>query len=342
LPIDRRTMASTLPMPSTTGLNVRVYERRVVADGVVAVDLRAVEGYELSRFTAGSHIDVELPVKDANGRFIVRQYSLCNDPAEQDRYVIGVGRDANSRGGSVYLHETLQVGDKLHISTPRNHFQLYEPAGRSVLVAGGIGITPLMAMARRLSALAKPWRLYYCARTPKRAAFLDELRTLPGEVIPVFDGVPGGQPIALDRVVAEAPDDAHLYCCGPTGLMEDFERATSKRPPHTVHVEWFKPRPVSPQAVPQGADGRFELRLAHSGVTLTVLPDQSILDALIEAGVAVQYSCRDGVCGTCETRVLDGIPDHRDSVLLGDEAAATDRIMVCVSRCAGKALTLDL
>ncbi|MDM0050540.1 PDR/VanB family oxidoreductase [Variovorax sp. J22R115] len=322
---------------------MRVQERRVVADGVVAIELRAVDGYELTPFAAGSHIDVELPVRDAHGHFIVRQYSLCNDPAEHDRYVIGVGRDANTRGGSAYLHDNLQVGDVVHISTPRNHFQLYEPAPSSVLVAGGIGVTPMLAMARRLSALGQRWTLYYCARTPERAAFLDELKALPGHVIPVFDGVPGGTPIDLSKVMADAPTDAHLYCCGPTTLMEAFERAAATRDPSTVHVEWFKPRPVVASATAGvKGDGNFVVKLANSGVTLTIPPQKSILDVLIEAGIAVQHSCCDGVCGTCETRVLEGIPDHRDSVLLGEEANATDRIMVCVSRCAGASLTLDL
>jgi ferredoxin-NADP reductase len=328
--------------PSTTGLNVRVHERRVVADGVIAIELRASQGYELSHFTAGSHIDVELTARDAHGHFIVRQYSLCNDPAEHHRYVIAVGRDADTRGGSAYLHDELKVGDIVRISTPRNHFQLYEPAPHSVLVAGGIGITPLLAMARRLSALGRTWTLYLCARTPERAAFLDELEALPGTVIPVFDGVPGGAPIDLKRVIGDAPANAHLYCCGPTTLMEAFEQAAAQREAHTVHVEWFKPRPASTASDVATANGAFELNLAHSGVTLAVPPEKSILDVLIEAGVSVQYSCCDGVCGTCETRVLEGIPDHRDSVLLGDDANATDRIMVCVSRCAGKSLTLAL
>jgi vanillate O-demethylase ferredoxin subunit len=336
-------MAPTISMPTTTGLNVRVHERRMVADGVVAIELRAVDGYELSPFAAGSHIDVELPVRDAHGHFIVRQYSLCNDPVEQHRYVIGVGRDANSRGGSTYLHDHLKVGDIVHISTPRNHFQLYEPAPSSVLVAGGIGITPMLAMARRLSALGQPWTLYYCARTPERAAFLDELQALPGTVIPVFDGVPGGAPIDFAQVMTDAPADAHLYCCGPTTLMEAFERAAATREPSSVHVEWFKPRPVPANSTTGAdADGEFIVKLAHSGVTLTVPAQKSILDVLIEAGVAVQYSCCDGVCGTCETRVLEGVPDHRDSVLLGEDANAPDRIMVCVSRCSGASLTLDL
>ncbi len=337
-------MAPPNSMPTTTGLNVRVQERRVVAEGVLAIELQAVDGYELTPFTAGSHIDVELPVRDANGHFIVRQYSLCNDPAERHRYVIGVGRDANTRGGSAYLHDGLKVGDVIHISTPRNHFQLYEPAKTSVLVAGGIGVTPMLAMARRLSALGQPWTLYYCARTPERAAFLDDLLALPGRVIPVFDGIEGGKPIDFTQVMTAAPVGAHLYCCGPSSLMEAFEHAAAGREPSTIHVEWFKPRAIPESAAAAAdADGEFTVTLANSGVTLTVPPEKSILDVLIDAGVSVPYSCCDGVCGTCETRVLQGTPVHRDSVLLGEDANATDRIMVCVSRCAGgQSLTLDL
>jgi len=335
-------MATAMSMSTTAGLDVVVHDRRVVADGVIALELRAAGGSELPPFTAGSHIDVELPVKDAHGHAIVRQYSLCNDPSERDRYVIGVGRDPNSRGGSVYLHDAVGLGDLLHVSAPRNHFQLHEAAEHSVLIAGGIGITPLLAMARRLSALGRRWRLYYCARTEQRAAFLDELRALPGEVIPVFDGLPGGQPIDLERVMRETPTDAHLFCCGPIGLMEAFERAASNRPAKNVHVEWFKPRPVEPDPMAAEAAGSFEVKLARTGLTLKVPADKSILDVLINADVAVQYSCCDGVCGTCETRVLDGVPDHRDSVLLGEDAGATDRIMLCVSRSASPCLTLDL
>jgi ferredoxin-NADP reductase len=322
-------------------LQVRVARIAAVADGVVALELCPLHGQVLRPFTAGAHIDIELPVRDATGQALVRQYSLCNDPAERDRYVVAVAKDAHSRGGSAWLHECLKEGDELAIGGPRNHFPLVESAAHSVLVAGGIGITPLLAMARRLSALGRPWTLHYAARTPERAAFLPELMALPGTVDPVFDGVPGGQPIDLAAVVAQAPADAHLYCCGPAGLMEAFERAAAARPASHVHVEWFKPRTAGPDA-PAGGDRFFELRLARSAMALQVPPDKSILDVLIEAGIPVQHSCCDGVCGTCETRVLDGVPDHRDSVLFGDDALSTDRIMVCVSRACGPSLTLDL
>jgi len=333
-------MVPPLAMPSTTGLTVRVASIAAAAEGVAAIELRAADGYVLAPFTAGAHIDIELPVRDTEGHCMVRQYSLCNDPSEKDRYVVAVGRDPNSRGGSEWLHDGLAVGDTLRIGTPRNHFQLVENAPHSVLVAGGIGITPLLAMARRLSRLGKRWTLYYCARTPERAAFLSQLRALPGEVIPVFDGVPGGKPIELPKVLAQAPADAHLFCCGPASLMEAFERAAAARPEHQIHVEWFKPR-ATPAASTEG-DRAFEIMLARSGLQLQVPGAKSILDVLVDAGISVPHSCCDGVCGTCETRVIEGIPDHRDSVLFGDEAKTTERIMVCVSRCKGSHLTLDL
>jgi len=325
----------------STELNVKVTARTGEALGVIALELRAAHDCPLPAFDAGAHIDVHLPVRDDQGRFLVRQYSLCNDPAERHRYVIGVGRDPNSRGGSAWLHERLQVGDLLRIGTPRNNFPLDESAAHSVLVAGGIGITPLLAMGRRLSTLGRPWTLYYCARTPERAAFLDELRAMPARVVPVFDGLPGGQPLALGSVIADAPAHAHLYCCGPATLMEAFELAAAGRPRQQVHLEWFKPRAAAADGQAQ-RERPFDITLARGSMTLHVPVGKSILDVLIEAGVAIPHSCCDGVCGTCETRVIDGVPEHRDAVLLGDAADTTDRMMVCVSRSVGPHLTLDL
>jgi len=328
-------------LPGAARLTVRITDVSAKAEGVVALELRPADGGALPPFTAGSHIDVELPVTDRQGQPLVRQYSLCNDPDEVHRYVIGVGRDINSRGGSAWVHDHAKLGDTLRISAPRNHFALVEGAEESVLVAGGIGITPLLAMARRLSALGRRWTLYYCARTPQRAAFLRELEALPGRVVPVFDGIPGGKPIDLTSVVEATSQVAHLYCCGPVSLMVAFQTATSLRPPAHVHVEWFKPRQVVHDP-PPGGDGAFQIMLARTGLKLSVPASKSVLDVLLEAGINVQHSCCDGVCGTCETKVLDGIPEHRDSVLFGEDAKTSTRMMVCVSRCAGTELVLDL
>lgn len=335
-------MPMHLDTASGGSLSVHIASMQHAAEGVLALDLRPLESTVLPPFTAGAHIGVELPIQGDTSNPVIRQYSLCNDPEENHRYVIAVGRDPQSRGGSIWIHEVLQPGDKLRISTPRNHFPLNQSATHSVLVAGGIGVTPLLAMARQLSKLGKAWSFYYCAKSSERAAFLEELQKLPGKVVPVFDGIPGGSPIDLTAVVGSAPAGAHFYCCGPSSLMEAFEKACSHLPDEQVHVEWFKPRSFINSATTSTINSAFEIKLAKTGRSLSVPADQSILDVLIEAGVSVQHSCCDGVCGTCETRVLEGLPDHRDSVLLGDEAKCTDRMMVCVSRSTGPFLTLDL
>ena len=318
---------------------VTVHERRVEAQGVVCLDLRPQSGQAaLPPFSAGAHVDVELPL--GKGPPLLRQYSLCNDPAETHRYVIGVSRDAASRGGSAALCDQIKAGDTLRISAPRNNFALAEQAADSVLIAGGIGITPLLAMARRLSQLGRRWTLYLCARTPERAAFLAEAQRLPGAVIPVFDGLPGAAPLDLAAAVASAPPAAHLYCCGPEPMLRAFEQACAGRDSATVHVEWF--RPPTPAPGQAGEDRLFTVNLQRTGRSLSVPAGTSILDVLLAAGIDVPHSCCDGVCGTCETRVLAGQPDHRDAVLLGEDAKTQGRLMVCVSRCVGDTLTLDL
>jgi tetrachlorobenzoquinone reductase len=324
----------------TPTLTLHVHAKRREAEGVVSLDLRTVDGETLPSFTAGSHVDIHIPHADASGRPLIRQYSLCNDPIERHRYVVGVGRAADSAGGSHYLHDQLREGDRVEVGGPRNLFALEESAPCTVLIAGGIGITPLLAMARRLSALGREWTLYYCVRDPARAAFLAEAQALPGTVVPVFDGMPGISMLDLDKVAAAATPDTHLYCCGPAPLMLSFERATATRRAPTVHIEWFTPRTPDPAAA--GEDGAFEVHLARTGRTLVVPADKSILDVLIEAGVDVGYGCCDGVCGSCEVRVLDGRPLHRDSILTGPDGDARDRMMICVSRCADGSLTLDL
>lgn len=326
------------PSASTSSLRVVVHAKRTEADGVVSLDLRPVAGAPLPPFEAGAHIDLYLPIGIEP---LVRQYSLCNDPAEQHRYVVGVGLDAKSSGGSEWVHAGLSEGQTLQVSAPRNHFALAEDAPRSLLIAGGIGITPVLAMARRLAALSRPWTLYYCVRTPSRAAFLRELMQLGGEVIPVFDGMPGIAPLDVAQLVKQAGNDTHLYCCGPTGLMQAFMDAVATRDSKTVHVEWFA-APAKPEGAAPSCDGEFDVHLARTRRTLRVPADKSILDVLLDVGLDLPHSCRDGVCASCETTVLAGECDHRDLVLMGAEAAANDRMMICVSRCKGESLTLDL
>ncbi|HVL56563.1 MAG TPA: PDR/VanB family oxidoreductase [Burkholderiaceae bacterium] len=313
---------------------VRLKAIRWEAQGINTYELRPLPGQELPPFTAGAHIDVHLP----SG--LIRSYSLCNPQFERHRYVIGVNKDANSRGGSAFMHESLRVGDVLTIAGPRNNFPLAEDARHSVLIAGGIGITPLWCMVQRLQELGRSWELYYCVRNRQCAAFLDDLRGL-GERVHTnlhfnFDQEPGGQLLDLAKVVGAAPPDAHLYCCGPLPMLAAFEQATAGLPSERVHVEYFAAKEAP------DTSGGFTVELAKSKRVIKVAPGKTILDAVLDEGIDVPYSCMEGVCATCETRVLDGIPDHRDLVLSKEEQAANKTMMICCSGAKSERLVLDL
>jgi vanillate O-demethylase ferredoxin subunit len=263
-----------------------------------------------------------------------------NDQSERHRYVIAVNNDAASRGGSKLIHETIRVGDIITIAHPHNNFALQENAGHSVLIAGGIGITPLLSMVRRLEALGRSWELFYTARTRRTAAFLDDLNTLRSGVHPNlhlnFDQEPEARMIDIASIVKAADPDAHLYCCGPVPMLEAFEVAAADRPASQVHVEYFKAREKP------AAEGGFEVKLARSNRTIAVHAGQTILDTLLEAGISANYACAEGVCGTCETRVIEGIPDHRDLFLSKEEQEANKTIMICCSGSKSPTLILDI
>lgn len=316
-------------------MEVLVREISRPAEGIRGLTLVSTTGEALEPFTAGAHIDVSLP----SG--ITRQYSLINDAGE-GCYRVCVNLDANSRGGSAWLHETLAEGDTLTISAPRNNFPLVEDAAMSILIAGGIGITPILAMVRRLAALRRPWRLYHCTRTIARTPFAEELRAIAaqggGEVVHIHDGIPGIRPLDIGAVVAAAPAATHFYCCGPAPLMDAFAAATADVPPANVHVEHF-----SNAHAAASADGpAFDVVCARSGTRVTVPAGMSILQALEVEGLAPLCSCREGICGTCETTVLDGDPDHRDMVLTPEERESNQTMMICVSRARGGELVLDI
>jgi len=314
-------------------LSVQLRAIRYEAENVSSFELTPVEMRELPPFTAGSHIDIHLRAG------LVRSYSLCNSQDERHRYVIGVNRDRNSRGGSRHMHEQLQVGQMLSISVPRNNFALKEDAPHTVLVAGGIGITPMLAMVRRLQALGRSWELYFAARNHSGAGFIDELKALKarspqGRLHLHFDDT-ATKLLDLVKIVADAPPDTHFYCCGPLPMLAAYESATAGLPPGQMHVEYFTAKEAPTTA------GGFKVECAKSGITLQVPEGKTILDALLEAGVDVPYSCMQGVCATCETRVLGGIPDHRDLVLSKEEQAANAVMMVCCSRSKTPTLVLD-
>jgi vanillate O-demethylase ferredoxin subunit len=271
---------------------------------------------------------------------MIRSYSLVNDQCERHRYVVAVNRDPAGRGGSSFVHDNLKVGDIVNVSLPRNNFVLCEEASHSVLIAGGIGITPLLSMIRRLEALERSAELFYAARTRPAAAVLDELDVLGSSgrltLHLDFDDERSGRLFDLAAIVGRAPAQAHLYCCGPVPMLQAFETATADRPADRVHVEYF-------QATETPAiDGGFEVRLVRSNRTIAVESGKTILEALLDAGIAANYACSEGVCGTCETRVIEGTPDHRDQFLSKEEQAANKTIMICCSGAKSRTLVLDI
>jgi ferredoxin-NADP reductase len=316
-------------------LQAFVHTMRHEADGVMGVELRPVGGGgEFPAFDAGAHIDLHL------GNGLIRNYSLVNPPTERGRYVIGVLRDRASRGGSRYVHETLRVGARLDISAPRNNFPLHEDAPYTVLVAGGIGITPILCMARRLQALGKPSELMLFARSRSSAAFVDELHALGVPLTLHFDDEQGGPP-DLRKLLArcEHGSRAHYYACGPAVMLDTFEQVCAGLGYGNAHIERFAPVEVKAAS---DARANYSVELKRSGRVIEIAPGRSLLQTLLDGGVAVEYSCGEGVCGTCETRVLEGMPDHRDSVLSASERAGNRCMMVCVSGCKSERLVLDL
>jgi len=314
---------------------LQVFIRSITAEaaGVLSFELRPVDGATLPAFTAGAHVDLHLP----GG--LVRSYSLLNPQEERHRYLVAIQRDPQGRGGSQAAHE-LRVGQQLEISRPRNNFPLDESAPHSVLVAGGIGITPLWSMAQRLESLGRSWELYYCARTRAQAALLEPIQQLPpaarARVHLHFDHEPGGRVLDLAELLARHPAGTHFYCCGPAGMLQAFQQCTADRPRACVHLEYFS------NAKEAASSGGFSVQLARQGLSLPVPAGQTILQTLLDAGVDVPHSCLDGVCGSCEVRVLAGEPDHRDLVLGPEEQARNDRMMICCSGCRGESLVLDL
>jgi ferredoxin-NADP reductase len=300
-----------------------------VADDVVSISLRADKGSCLPSWHPGAHIDVLL----TNG--LERQYSLCGDPADRDVWTVSVLREPDSRGGSEFIHASVNAGDRLQVRGPRNNFPLVA-AQHYVLVAGGIGVTPLLAMARELDRRSADWRLLYGGRRRASMAFLSELGAY-GSRVAVRPEEEFGL-LDLDAWLLPPQDGAVVYCCGPEPLLAAVEARCSQWPAGSLHVERFHPRP----GALDGPKETFEVVLQNSGVTIRVGPDQTIVEAAELAGVDVPTSCREGTCGTCETAVIEGTPDHRDSFLMEDEKAANATMMVCCSRSLSPRLVLDL
>ncbi|WP_103382113.1 PDR/VanB family oxidoreductase [Pseudonocardia dioxanivorans] len=323
-------------------LPLRVSSAELTAAGVLLLELRADEPFRpLPGFASGAHIDLEL------GPRTIRSYSLLDtsDPAPV-AYRIAVKREDAGRGGSVAVH-ALKVGDVVPVRPPVNDFPLAEGASHTVFVAGGIGVTPVLAHARRLTAIGASWEAHYAFRVAEPDPFAAVLQALGGERVHLYG--PGTPRPEVAALVAGAAPGAHLYCCGPASMITDFAAATGSLDPTLVHVERFRSDPVLvPAPVVTGASeapapaGRLKIELAASGQVLEVPEEETILDVVLDEGIDVEFSCMDGICGSCRTTVLEGEPDHRDSVLTDEEREAGDCMLICISRAKGDRLVLDL
>jgi tetrachlorobenzoquinone reductase len=311
-------------------IDVRLTAIRYVARDTSLFEFQSVDGRPLPAYEPGAHIDLHLP----SG--LLRNYSLTAAEREPSTYTVGIKRDPASRGGSRYLHDELQVGATLKIGGPRNNFCLREDFAHTVLFAGGIGITPIWCMVQRLNTLGRAWQLHYACRSRDDMAFRDELGAMPQAALH-FDDESGGQFLDVAAIVAAAPRDAHLYCCGPAPMLQAFEAATKDWPREQVHIEYFSPKEQGP-----AKKGGFTVELARSGVEYFIPEGETILNVLLDAGIDIDYSCELGICGACEQRVISGIPEHRDSILSEEEQSENKRVMICCAGCKSERLVLDL
>jgi vanillate monooxygenase ferredoxin subunit len=316
-------------------LRVRVARKEPVAIDIALFELVSADGDALPPFSAGAHVDVTLPWG------ITRQYSLCNNPNESHRYQIAVLKNADGRGGSRAMHESVNVGDEISISAPKNHFPLAPSSVSSILIAGGIGVTPLLCMAERLAAIGDDFDLHYCTRSIERTAFRERIQqsSFAQQVKFHFADGPEDQKLRLQELLSAPRPGVHIYTCGPKGLM-DAVLSTARSngwDEQQLHYEFFNAEPVK-----LSTDGSFEVQLASSGRVIRVEGNQTVLAALAAHGVHVPTSCEQGVCGTCLTRVLSGEPDHRDMYLTPEEQAANDQFLPCCSRARSERLVLDL
>jgi ferredoxin-NADP reductase len=317
-------------MPVIETVELVVLGKETVADGVVRLTLGCPDGGELPPWQPGAHVDLHLGEPR-----VIRQYSLCSDPDQRDRYQVAVLREPNSRGGSAWVHDRLAPGDRVPVSPPRNHFSLVE-AKRYVFVAGGIGITPMLPMIEFVRRAGVEWTLLYGGRTAASMAFTAEL-VAAGEAQVILRPQDEHGLLDLAGLLTDPAPDTVVYCCGPEPLLGAVEARCSDWPAGTLHVERFSPA----EHALDGPSTGFEVEFAQSGVTVTVPPNRSIIEAAEEAGVPVIYNCEEGTCGVCETPVLDGDPDHRDSVLTEQERHAGSCMMICVSRARSARLVLD-
>jgi len=309
-------------------LRVRLKSITYEAQDVLLFELTPLDGSTLPTFSAGSHIDVQLP----NG--LTRQYSLCNSPLENNRYVLGVKKDLFSRGGSNFMHDELKVGNELKISLPRNHFPLAPESPHSILIGGGIGITPLISMVHELNSKNASWQLFASFRSRSDVVLVEQLNA--NRVHLHIDDESSGGFLDIPSVLDAAPAGSHFYCCGPEPMLNRFLELSKSIDPNRIHYESFKP------VLAKISGDSFDVKLIKTQKTFSIGPDQTILQVLLKHGISAPGSCEQGICGTCETRVVDGIPDHRDSLLSAEERSSNQIMMICCSRSLSPSITLDL
>jgi ferredoxin-NADP reductase len=316
-------------------VDAEVRRREPVSDGVVMLTLADPAGADLPEWAPGAHIDLLMTPS------LVRQYSLCGDTANRAEWQVGVLLDPNSRGGSQFVHDKLHEGSTVRVRGPRNHFPLVG-SPRYLFIAGGIGVTPMMPMIAAAEAAGADWSLLYGGRSLSSMAFVDDLQRHGQRITVCARDTQDGKNFrtSLDSALAEPGENTLVYCCGPEGLLGAVEDACKTWPAGSLHIERFSAKALeepSPEAL-----ATFEVECQRSGLTLTVPPDKSLYQVCEDAGVDVLGSCMEGVCGTCECDVLEGEPDHRDSVLNDAEKARNDVMMICVSRSRSERLVLDL
>ncbi|MGF7006263.1 Rieske 2Fe-2S domain-containing protein [Aminobacter sp. BE322] len=336
-PVIERVSAELAEMPEETKhgrkatIRVEVARKWQAADGIAGFELRPIKGL-LPTFQPGAHIDVHMP----NG--LIRQYSITNGPGESDSYVIGVKLERDSKGGSTCMHETVRQGDVLAISEPRNNFPLRRDAVKTIFVAGGIGITPLLAMAQALKNQNLRFDLHYFAQNDAQLAFPEKTASLGASLKPHLGLTPEQTGAQLREILAGYRPDTHLYLCGPGPMLEAARHLAAEAgwPEAAVHFEYFKNTNVIDDS------SSFEVALARSCVTLKVPSGKTILEVMREAGIDMPSSCEQGACGTCLATVIEGEPDHQDVYLNDAERKSGTKIMTCVSRAKSARLVLDL
>lgn len=316
-------------------LQVKVARKEIVAQDIASYELVSANGSDLPEFTAGSHIDVHL------GDDLLRQYSLCNSPGEKHRYCLGVLRTMDSKGGSIAMHDQVNEGDLIQISKPRNSFHLLEDGRFSLLLAGGIGVTPILCMAQRLHEIGADFEMHYCTRSRDRTAFQELLAgsAFSDRVTFHFDDGAKEQLLDIPGILGAHAKDSNLYVCGPGGFMDAVIQSAEKTwPAGRVHREYFSADPRAGH----DDDGSFIVKLASSGKEFVIPAEKTIVDVLHENDIEIPVSCEQGICGTCMTDVVEGVPEHRDLYMTDAEKAANNKMTPCCSRAESETIVLDL